>query len=89
MTHKLQFFALYALFQIDFSYASCFSIHVVLGVLTLLDVCVCFTSGEAYCGLILTAVCILEVVAPPISNGSFDPALDISWRGKKKNGTIK
>lgn len=36
------------------------------------------TSAEAYCGLIFTAVCILDVVAPPISNGSLHPAFDIS-----------
>lgn len=41
-------------------------------------------SGDSYWGLILTAVCILDVVAPPISSGSLHPALDISCDNKKK-----
>ena len=47
---------------------------------TLLDASRTWTTGWEYRGSILTAVCCLEVVAPPISKGMLMPVLSISLK---------
>jgi len=46
-------------------------------------------STVLYCGAILTAVCMREVVAPPISRGSFRPALPICGDGGGGRGAAR
>ncbi len=48
-------------------------------------------TGPWYCGSILTAVCVRDVVAPPMRSGSSKPSRSISpatWRISSSDGVI-
>ncbi len=66
--------------------------HGSLTTTTLFDASNTCTVGCVYFGAILTAVCCLEVVAPPISSGMLKPTRCISlatWVISVREGVIK